>query len=212
MPINNDDIVISQVAGFLTPGGLRWMMTFHHQVDGSPAIGTTYGDLLTISAKVHSIIKDDLLPLLSNGLTLLNTKSFRVAPTPSVQAMTSDTDIGGVSGGNLEPNTALCASFRSDFAGRSGMGRVFVPGVPTGVNTNGQVDETFAADVEAVLLDLMTTTHTVGAGSIQGVVWSPTIWASTGLIADAAHSIIACRTDLILRRQTRRDWKGQNYI
>lgn len=72
--------------------------------------------------------------------------------------------VGGDGGSAVPPNTSLLVKKQTGFGGRTGRGRMFIPGLPeTQVTDAGTVSSTWVSDLTTRLEDFRTSTEWFGA-------------------------------------------------
>jgi hypothetical protein len=174
MAYNYDHIEL--VAGGSLPGGERWSCGFTmaalpvvQPFDPTPAQLTTFAGHAA-SDWADFFGTTGVLTSLSSGVTLGPVKAYYYpsgssSATKQGQGTTAATGQGGV----VLPNQcALVASLRSDFAGRSARGRIYLPLLAIGPAVSGAVLNQIAGAV-ATLIGALNTDASTDFGNATGV-------------------------------------------
>ena len=163
----------------------------------------TLGDLTALIEAVNTAVRANLIPLLTNAITLLRLvgQLLDVADGLLYISTTSLPIAGENTGPAMPNNVAMCMSLRSASSGRSFRGRNFIPGLPRGVFTQN----TLAADYAGFL----TTAYTeiLGAGADDG--WTPVVVSrisggverTTGVTSPITANFFVDRTIDSMRRR-----------
>lgn len=133
--------------------------------------GWTAGELLTLATNAAVWHSNNMLPLLSQSLTLhecfvtdLTTSTSGVAVFP-----VSPPGSGSVIEESMSNNVAACVSIRTAKRGRANRGRNFIAGIPTNVVTHNTLSTTFA---DAIVDAYATLRTTMAASQFEMVVVS----------------------------------------
>lgn len=137
------------------------------------------------------------------------TRVKRIRPTPSVFSFHAETAAGMVTGGVDEPDDALVIRFYTSQSGRSRQGRLYLAGIPDASVEDGLFDATEAVLLKAQANDLFNTVRTTPNGmQVHGYVWSPTLSNDGDPATLGAYPITMVSVDRVIRRQKRRDIRG----
>jgi hypothetical protein len=88
----------------------------------------------------HDTFGDLVMPQLQSGVTLLETRAKYGPQATGPFGLFTDPRAGGQAGDSAPPNVAYLVEKRTALGGRSGRGRMYLPGVNEGrVNDNGTI-------------------------------------------------------------------------
>lgn len=114
-------------------------------------------DLVNANAAVFDFMSIDLMPLLSNQLSATKATAYDLTSSTApanVRDYVPDI-VGGVVDASIANNVAVVSSFRTANRGRSGRGRVYVPGIPNSVKASPvSVTTTFANNIGTAFINL----------------------------------------------------------
>jgi len=95
----------------------------------------------------------NVVPLLSNDLTLVRTTVRDYTLENGVEAVSTMGTFDGGAGDALPNNVAACVSLRTGFAGRHYRGRIYLPGIPrTAVTENEYLDDFMNGQLTALAM------------------------------------------------------------
>lgn len=140
-------------------GYAQAVLSFSYSTDVEPmavTFGVKVDPLLTppeanqIAGAINAQWDATVQPLVSVDVTHLHTDvrwQFDALPAPPVEGTNPSGTVGGAAGALIPQNTAYLVHKRTSVAGRSGRGRLYIPGVQEGnVSTVGRVaDATVSA-------------------------------------------------------------------
>lgn len=122
----------------------------HFATNGLPATSTEVTDLANSLATAWA---SEVMPLLSNQLTLNSVVCTGLDTPTSPQATVFASTVGGVSAAASPGNVAFVISFTSGLAGRGTRGRLYAPGLNETDVVGNSVSSTFAADLLGAIFD-----------------------------------------------------------
>jgi len=111
-------------------------------------------DLITdLLEPILACIVDNLLPVLSDDLTLEGADFKNITGSVAQEGFVNQTtsNNGTVSGDSLPSTNAMVIALQTSHVGRSGKGRMFLPGIPESKQASSLVDATFIAAAVAFL-------------------------------------------------------------
>jgi hypothetical protein len=133
---------------------LRWRLhgqaclnVFNFTAHGTPDL---IDDLLI---PVLACVTDNLLPVLSNEITLegADVKNITGSVAQEESQTLSSANVGETAIDSLPSTNAAVVALRTAHVGKSGRGRMFLPGIPESLQENSLVDATFIAAAVAFL-------------------------------------------------------------
>lgn len=99
--------------------------------------------------------RDEVLPAQSSAITLEGVLVKHGPNATGPSGTFTGTEDGGASELAAPPNVALLVQKRTGFGGRTGRGRMFIPGIPEGqIDSSGNISEGVRADFETRLGEL----------------------------------------------------------
>jgi len=166
--------------------------------------GVTLAEVTDLAEAVSSWYVSSMLTLLSSAFSLERIHARDLTSQASFSVDVNSGPAPGSSGGAFVPNNvAPCISFRTAFAGRSGRGRNYIPGVPQPVVDGNTLTPGFIADATAAYGSLLPGEGLVPAGWVWVVASRYTLGAPRPAgITYPVQSVIF--TDNIVDSQRRR--------
>lgn len=123
------------------------------------------GTLPDLAEELHDLWATSWQPVLTATTWLLETRVKAGPNATGPFASHVETVFGAITGESVPPNTALLVEKRTDLGGRSGRGRMFVPGVgDSAVAAGGDIAPTSLADYQAVANAWLTGLETTTTG------------------------------------------------
>jgi hypothetical protein len=110
---------------------------------------------------VLNCVTTHLLPVLSSELQVVgaDVKTLKGSTQLEAEETLETGGIGGATGGGLPSTNAAVISLKSTHPGRSGRGRMFIPGIAESTQANSQVDVVFIAAALAFLACMFEAFH-----------------------------------------------------
>jgi hypothetical protein len=111
-------------------------------------------DLITdVLEPILACVTDNLLPVLSDDITLqgADIKSITGSVLQEAESTLVSANVGGDSADSLPSINAAVVALRTTHPGRTGRGRMFLPGIPEDHQSASSVDATFIAAAVAFL-------------------------------------------------------------
>jgi hypothetical protein len=190
----------------------RWMNCWHMCRDAESAMdpedeGLIYALTFAIAMRIHEWYADTLLPHLSSSLNLAFVRAQMIVPNAGPFSDFAASAFGTGSAEIDEPDDALVMQKRTQRAGRSAQGRVYIPGVPDDSVSGGYVTEAYC---QAIVDDMETGIYegfTLGDDDdlIRFIVWSQTIYDDSPNLQESAALLSALTMDRVMRRMTSRE-------
>lgn len=146
-----------------------------------PAGAIDFAELTAIANDFASVAASDLMPALSQAVTLIDATALDISVASGVQSTftVSPPVAGGVATDAYPSNVAFCLGLVTAAGGRSGHGRKYFSGIPVGLVVEDVVDSGFIDDMINYVGALISTT----AGNAHPVaVLSPTLLAVNDVI------------------------------
>lgn len=118
------------------------------------ASGVSFQDQVDLIADAFA---DEIIDQLYNGTTLTSTR-LKVGPNATGPQVFSSVTRTGAGGANCSPpNVAFLVSKQTDTGGRTGRGRMYLPGVPeSSVTSGGTVESTPLSNLQIACDDFLT--------------------------------------------------------
>jgi hypothetical protein len=194
-PVLNPGIVRVRVIGAL--GTERAENVYHLR---RPAGAPWTADVVQSAAlAVYQAYEANLLPFLSSTYTLLRTEAVQLAGPGSMQGAHTPAAgaAGAITGDCLPFNVAACVTMRTGLAGRSFIGRTYLPGIPElyqsaslltvgAYDAYNQAAEVFRQDVNAAGYVLgVYSQFTGGAPRAEGLFTPATSYAMADRVLDS---------------------------
>jgi hypothetical protein len=198
-----DDIIEFRHEGYVVNVGTPWNIVHHWRVDEVGEWESDFAALTDLAQIMHEHFETAFAALLSHEWNMIITRAKRVSPVDSVFAIYADAVVGGDSANIDEPDDALVITKRTDKAGRRGLGRMYLPGVPdddveNGLNTNVGAYANAAGTFFPLFL-------ASGAWNIEPVVFSRKSQEEALPDSETWALIERVEVDGVMRRQTRRE-------
>jgi len=107
---------------------------------------------------ILNCIVDNLLPVLSNEITLLgaDVKNISGSTAQEAEVTLTSANTGGESNNSLPSTNAAVVALKTTHPGRTGRGRMFLPGIDEDHQANSELDATFIAAAVAFLACMAT--------------------------------------------------------
>lgn len=208
-----------QINGNFVQQGLttgRWQNNWHFAADleENPAWTPTeqHAQMLGLANLVHQVYKVGIMDLISWHLGIQFTQARIIEPFESVTTPFVELVQGSIEEAYDEPDDAIVISKRTLVAGRSGLGRVYIPGIPDTAATEGMLTTQFSDDMAAALSPFVEDAFTV-----TGVPWVPGVWSPTragpgGVMSAGFSPLFSLQLDRIVRKMTSREIQGREVI
>lgn len=179
-----------------TLAGQSVMFVLHHQIGAGTSTGS---DLLDFQVALDAAVWEDKLSAgLSPDVTGCYWQSQTIAPTRKItNEILCTPGAGTLTGAACPPTTAIVIRKRTINAGRTGRGRIFIPGVPFSATLNGRLVDAQFEDWDSYA-DNFQFPITFNGRTATPIVYSTKSAVNRGVILD-------CNFDPILRVQRRRE-------
>lgn len=208
MALSIGDIIETRLEGYIKDVGIPWNLVCHWKLEAYPSEGSDWALLTSFAQIVYDQYATTFMPYLSDDCKLVMCRAKRIAPTPSVFAMYTDATSGGISTPCDEYDDAMVVTKRTNRAGRRGMGRSYIAGVPDANVEDGIIQgnlNDYAGAAQA-FFPLF-----VGSGDWEFI---PVVFSRTSFDAGAAEilwsaEIERVEIDAIMRKQSRREIPGR---
>lgn len=197
-----DDIFEVRIEGLIT-NQYRWNNVLHYRL--ATETETPLFDVpRELAETVFTLYATQFGPELSNDLTLSSSRCSRIYPAVGVPAVyIPSLPVGGsVTGGSLPPDVAAVLTKRTDKAGRSFLGRMYLTGIPRDSVVVDQISTVAAPGLanagEAVLADRVTLSTNE---DFDPCVFSTKLAAAGATPADASAITQTVELDRVTRNQ-----------
>lgn len=138
---------------------IKWLLHGQECLNVLNFVNRGSADILTVLVQpILDCIVDNLLPVLSNEITLKGADFKNVSGTTAQEGeiiLTAD-NVGAESVDSLPSFNALVVNLRTNHPGRTGRGKMFLPGIAEDRQETSQVDATFIAAAVAFLACMVT--------------------------------------------------------
>lgn len=167
--------------------------------------GWTSGDLLTLAGAVSGWFVEEILPNLSEDLTLREVVARDISTATGAQVVVaaSGTINGGVANPSTPSNVSIAISFRTAMSGRSFRGRNFM----AGFSGNDVGDNLLSAAVADALVGAYNLLQSAVADVLPDAVWvvvSRFALGAARLAGEVTPILVATLTDYFIDSQRRR--------
>lgn len=119
-------------------------------------------DLVTnLLQPILTCVKDNLIPVLSNSVTLLGADCKQLTGTVAqeVEVVEDTGNVGEAAGGAMPSGIAAVIALKSAQAGKSGKGRMYLPGIDEEHADGSTLDATFIAAAVAFIACMILAFH-----------------------------------------------------
>jgi len=133
---------------------IKWLLHGQECLNVLAFAGHGVQDLVTdLLQPVLDCITDNLLPVLSDDITLLGGDVKNISGSVAQEAEVSlvSANAGGDSADSLPSTNAAVVALKTAHPGRTGRGRMFLPGIPESASANSALDPAFVTAAVAFL-------------------------------------------------------------
>lgn len=208
MTIAVGEIVQVRLEGVIETSATRWQNVFYLQCNDAHT-GPDYTVLGSLCEYIETRWLATLQDYQSEDVRLKLTRAQRIAPTRSVFVARSADIPGGATGNIGQPDAAIVCTLRTNFSGRRKTGRFYFGGFTDALEAEGLVEAGIYPSLLTSFADFFTAAWVPDDAAYVTTVWSETEYAATNDPALASTPVARIDVDRIIRRQTRRDWKGR---
>lgn len=208
MTIAVGEVVQVRLEGIIEPSATRWQNVFYLQCQDTHT-GADYTILTALCTYIQTRWNATLQDYQSEDVKLTVIRAQRIAPTRSVFVAISVDIAGGATGNIGQPDAAIVCTLRTNYSGRRKTGRFYFGGFTDALEEEGLVASGTYPSLLGSFADFFTAAWVPDDAVYVTTVWSETEYAVTNDVALASTPVARIDVDRIVRRQTRRDWKGR---
>lgn len=216
MPNNyeENDILRARFEGVTVSSGTRWNITrFFRVLTNLDEEMSSVGWIQSMASAISARFDTQVMAKLSNDCRYDFVRLQRIAPTAGVFGLSSTgAGLGAVETAVDQPDAACVVTFRTDLPSKRFMGRCYIPGIPDTAIVEGLLTEQFAEEMWDVWEAMRVSVEVEEVGSVEMFHFSETNYEQTDNVGQSAAPIVSVEVDRIVRRQTRRDYKGRQPV
>ena len=202
-----NDVYEVRIEGLLN-SGRRWNVVHHFGLENEAVPDQLFQKSLDLAELVYAEWQAGFSANFADDTFLTSVRATRIYPEKGVPAVARQDSAlqGGEVGGSYPGDVAIVCTQRTEKAGRSFLGRSYMPPPPEGFASLDQIETAFQPQLSTYFTTLCLGGYTDQAGNqwVQ-VVYSPKL-AEGGVLPgnEVAATVVVMEMDITLRNQTRR--------